>query len=121
MAWQIKDEWIDMAQSRHYVIYHNPDILVEMKPGVKAPLEHHLIHEFKMDSCPHCGQIKVRQNATRKKVVEGQETDEDELLPDIDFHQIKADTLQQLNEHHSKVSTYRGQHPKARLGSGPKQ
>jgi hypothetical protein len=93
MAWRIHDEFIDLPQGRHVVVFHNPD----------TGAEHQLIHQFHLDVCPHCGHPNV--------------TEEGEP---IDFHQIKADTLEALNEHHQKSMAYREKHPHVRLGSEPK-
>jgi len=91
MAWKIKDEWLDLAQAQHYVVFHNPDI----------GAEHHLIHSFKLDACPTCGQPK------------------DSTGP-VDFEAVKASTLAALNAHHTQVMQYREKHSRVRLGSGPK-
>ncbi len=93
MSWKLKDEWIDLAQARHVAIFHNPD----------TSAEHHLIHEFKLDACPHCGVTKVNEK---------QEA--------IDFHEIKTATLKALNAHHRSLMAYRELHPNVRLASGPK-
>ena len=104
MAWMIKDEWIDLAAARHVVVFHNPDVSMEVTAGGKTkavPVEHHLYHHFKLDACPHCG-------------VPGETKDLE------DFHQTKAKVLQALNEHHQQVMAYRELHPKVRIASGPK-
>ena len=81
MAWILKDEFIDLAQARHVVIFHNPD----------TGAEHHLVNAFGLPSCPHCGHVKAAVG--------------------VDFHKVKADTLTALNEHHQQVMRYREQHP----------
>ena len=93
MAWQIKDEWIDLQQARHTVIFTNPD----------TGAEHHLIHEFNFVSCPHCGQAQpTLQNGK------------------VDFDLIIQATLAQLNAHHQKAMEYYSKHRTVRLGTGPK-
>lgn len=93
MAWLTKHEWIDLARARHVVIFHNPD----------TGQEHHLINEFALSACPHCGQSKVTDAGER-----------------IDFQRVKIDTLKALNEHHKTLMQYREKHPNIRLGNGPK-
>lgn len=85
MSWSIKDEYIELAQARHVVIYAN-----------KNGGEHHLYHHFKMDACPHCGTVK-------------------EPGEPIDFHQVKRETLEALNAHHDRVMEYRKLHPNVRV------
>lgn len=107
MAWQIKDEWIDLSRGHHYVIFHNPEVLVPPPPGVAGkhtPVEHHLIHEFKVPACPHCGHVKQ---------TEAGET--------IDFTEQKNQELAALNAHHALMMAYSGKHRGVRLGRGPKQ
>jgi hypothetical protein len=99
MAWQIKDEWIDLAQARHYVIYHNPDVLVEKELGKKVPVEHHLINMIKSDP--------VKMMAANTKI------------DHKDFKAVKANMLAALNEHHQNLMQYRAQHPNVRIGTGP--
>lgn len=103
MAWAIKDEWIDLAQARHVVVFHNPDVLVAQPNGKMAPAEHHLINEFKLAACPHCGQVKT-----------------DAKNEPVDFHKTKADTLTALNAHHKQLMAYTGQHRGVRMGTGPR-
>jgi len=91
MAWLIKDEWLDLAQARHVVIFHNPD--------TKA--EHHLIHHFNLKACPTCGQAN-------------------EQPAPVDFEKLKADTLASLKAHHQTVMQYRNKFSHVRLGNGPK-
>lgn len=93
MSWRIKDEFISLAQARHVVIFHNPD--------TKA--EHHLIHEFNVKACPHCGTPHHDANG--------------ELL---DFEKLKAETLAALTAHHAKVMQYRAKHKHVRIGDAPK-
>ena len=101
--WQVKDEWIDLAQARHVVVFHNPDVLVPgAQPGKLVPVEHHLINEFKLTACPHCGQVKT--------------TDTGEP---VDFVQVKADTLAALNAHHKTLMDYREKHPGATIRTAP--
>ena len=94
MSWKLHDEFIDPEQGRHVVIYKNSD----------TGAEHHLINLLHLDSCPHCG----RPN-------------EADASEPVDFHKVKTDTLQSLQEHHRKVAAYREQHPQARLGKAPKK
>jgi hypothetical protein len=101
MAWKTKDEWIDLAQARHYVIYHNPDILVEKEPGKKVPVEHHLINVIKSDL------VKIAAASAKND--------------SKDFKAVKANMLAALNEHHQNLMQYRAQHPNVRIGTGPKQ
>ena len=120
MAWQIKDEWLDLAQARHVVIYHNPDVTIEIedantKRKKQVPVEHHLIHHFAADACPHCGHVKERKPQMMAKPGGGEVE-----APGIDFHQVKADTLDALNNHHQKLMQYRAKHPNVPLRSGPK-
>ena len=91
MSWQIKDEWIHLEQSRHVVVFHNRD----------TGTEHHLVHEFGLDACPHCGHTTPKD------------------IPD--FAQIKTDELKKLNDHHRKVAAYLEKHVNVRRGDGPKQ
>jgi len=93
MTWQIKDEFIDLCRARHTVIFHNPD----------TGAEHHLVHEFKLASCPHCGTLK----ANAAGIV-------------IDMETKKAETLTALHAHHNEVMQYREKHPRVRIGSAPK-
>lgn len=93
MAWQIKDEFIDLAKARHVVIFHNPD----------TGSEHHLVHHFNLAACPHCGVPKVGSDKNP-----------------IDFHQKKAETLAALHAHHQTLLRYRELHPRVRLGTEPK-
>jgi hypothetical protein len=104
MAWKIKDEWIDLAQGHHRVVFHNPDVLVpHPETGAQVPVEHHLVHHFKLKSCPTCGH--ARHNAEEEP---------------IDFHQTKADVHRALHEHHNQIMRYRELHPNVRIGHGPK-
>lgn len=93
MAWKIKDEFIDLGRARHVVIYHNPD----------TGGEHHLIHDFRMPSCPHCGTPKLTADKQP-----------------IDFQKQKDEMLQALNDHHRSLMQYREKHSSVRLGSTPK-
>lgn len=103
MAWEIKDEWIDLAQAHHTVVFHNPDVLVDYGNGKPEPVQHHLKHEFKLNACSHCGHPKV-----------------DEDGEPVDFHQVKADVHESLKAHHSQMMQHREKHPRVRIGSGPK-
>lgn len=119
MTWAIKDEWIDLAQAKHVVIYHNPDVLISAQAGAKpVPVEHHLIHDFASPACPHCGHIKERadligtdESGGKAKVVEA----------GTDFNKIKKETLDALNGHHRNLMDYKAKHPQVRLASGPKK
>lgn len=82
MAWKEHDEFMDLPQSRHVVIYRNSD----------TGAEHQLIHQFGVDACHHCGHVKAKDGES------------------IDFHQHKADTLTALNDHHKKVMQYVSKH-----------
>ena len=93
MSWKIHDEWLDLAASRHVVIFRNSD----------TGAEHHLIHEFKLSACPHCG----RPSSTEETAL-------------ADFRKMRDDTLFALQAHHRKVMRYQEQHKNARLGNGPK-
>ena len=103
MAWQIKDEFIDLAQAKHTVIYHNPDVLVDYGRGKLEPQEHHLIHDFSLNACPHCGALHP-----------------DAQAKPVDFEKKKSDTLAALEAHHRLVRQKLELHPRARLGSAPK-
>lgn len=104
MAWKIKDEWIDLAQGRHTVQYHNPDVLVpHPETGAPVPVEHHLHHEFKLKACPHCGHANVDKQG----------------IP-VDFAKRKTDVHEALHAHHSHMMQYREKHPQVRMGTGPK-
>lgn len=91
MAWTIHDEFIDLARSRHTVVFRNSD----------TGAMHHLIHEFQLNACPHCG------------VPTGQ-------APGVDFAQVKAQTHAALEAHHKSVMAYKEQHRLVRLGNAPK-
>ena len=110
MAWKIKDEWIDLAQGKHVVIFHNTDI----------GAEHHLIHEFKLAACPHCGEVKPTKEPAPRLVWDGEPMMAAHHKP-RDFAAIKQSTHDQLNAHHQQLMTYRAQHPHARIGSGTKK
>lgn len=84
MTWKIKDEFIDVAQGRHVVIFHNPD----------TGAEHHLINLFGLDACPTCGHTMATFHGHS-----------------ADFHKLKADKLNELNDHHKKVAAYLEKHP----------
>lgn len=109
MAWEVKDEWIDLAAAKHVVIFHNKDVLVpgqatgqRIQPPM-VPLKHYLIHEFKHAACLHCGGA----SAGEQKIA-------------TDFAQLKRDTHDALKAHHAEVMAYREKHPAVRLDSGPK-
>jgi hypothetical protein len=91
MGWAVQDEFIDLAKSRHVVVYRNSDTLAV----------HHLINEFRLNACPHCG------------VPTGQ-------APSVDFAQVKSQTLAALEVHHRSVMAYKEKNPRVRLGSAPK-
>lgn len=93
MAYRQEDEWIDLAQGKHVVVYRNAD----------TGHEHHYINLFGVDACPTCGHGMMTQEGHA-----------------LDFHQMKIDKLVELNDHHKKVSAYREKHPHVRLGTGPK-
>lgn len=110
MAWNIKDEWIDLGAARHVAVFHNPDVLVHAPnqqhrgSGLNAvPVEHHLIHEFKLKACPHCGHAK-----------------QDEQGIPTDFALTKQEVQAALSGHHRLMQQYKEKHPNVRLGSGPK-
>ncbi len=105
MAWEIKEEWIDMAKARHYVIFHNTDVLEPAYDGSGKliPKQHHLIYEFKPWMNPANGQ-----------------PNDPPMGPVEDFAKIKAETLAKLQAHHKQQMQIREQHPRVRLGSGPK-
>ena len=107
MAWELKDEWIDLAQARHVVVFHNKDIEIATQKGSSSSqsprfAEHHLIHEFKLPACSHCGQVK------------------EDAATDLDFATLKAETLEKLKQHHQLLMRYREKHPAARLHHGPR-
>jgi hypothetical protein len=102
MAWEIKDEWIDLAQGHHKVIFHNPDVLVEGWDNKPRPVEHHLTHDFRLVACPHCGNAKAAEGEP------------------LDFAKVKKQQHEALKAHHKKLMEYREKHPKVRIGSGPK-
>lgn len=116
MAWQIKDEWLDLAQAKHVVIYHNPEILVDAGGPKPVPQEHHLIHQFGIEACSTCGHVKHRPKQMMAKP-EGGEVE----VPAIDFSQVKTDTLEALHNHHQTLMQYRAKHPNVPLRSGPKK
>ena len=120
MTWQIKDEWIDLAQAKHTVIFHNPEILVTMVPGEKpVPLEHHLIHDLRTPTCPHCGGFKPQRSPAPRLAWddEGPPAEPEK----IDFAALKKQRHEELNAQHKALVAYRGQHPHARIGEGPKR
>lgn len=92
MSWKIKEEYIDLAQSRHVVIFHNSD----------TKLEHHLVHHLSLGCCPACGDVKSSNEP-------------------MDFARWKADTLAALNDHHRRVMKYKELHAGVELRSKPKQ
>lgn len=102
MAWQIKDEWIDLAQGHHKVIFHNPDVQIPNADGKLVPVEHHLTHDFKLPACPHCGHVKEKP------------------AEEIDFHAYKTAMHQALHAHHRQLMEYREKHKNVRIGTGPK-
>jgi hypothetical protein len=105
MTWHIREEWIDLAASRHVVIFHNPDVLVEdyRGSGKMVPQEHHLIYEFGPWKDHATGTMKANQ-------------------PQIeDFAQHKVDTLAALQAHHQLVMQHRDAHKQVRLATGPKR
>ena len=109
MAWQIKDEFIDLAQAKHTVIYHNPDVLVDYGRGKMEPQEHHLIHDFSLNACPLCG---APQSVSVGESVGAQEP--------LDFEKKKTETLAALHAHHQLVRKKLELHPRVRLGRAPK-
>lgn len=104
MAWEIRDEWIDLAQAKHFVIYHNKDVLVPDEDGKPQPVEHHLVNQLKLNACPTCGHKKGETDGLTR-----------------DFAKDKADMHSALQAHHKQVMQYREKHPHVRLGSGPKK
>lgn len=92
MSWKEHDEWIDLVRGRHTVLYRNSD----------TGAVHHLIYDFHLPACPHCGAVKV---ATAEPV---------------DFHTVKANTLATLNAHHQRMLKHKENHSRVRTGSGPK-
>lgn len=104
MSWEIKDEWIDLALARHYVIFHNPDVLVpHAKTGKPVPLEYHLINYMKLNSCPTCGRLKAGEQAEP-----------------VDFQAVKKHLHAALNAHHNQLMQHREKHKQVRIGNGPK-
>lgn len=108
MAWEIKDEWIDLAQAHHRVIFHNPEVLVpgpvtdQRRDPPMVPVEHHLTHDFRLSSCPHCGHAKVNEGEP------------------VDFAKVKTEEHEALKAHHKQMMEYREKHPKVRIGHGTK-
>lgn len=102
MAWEIKDEWIDLAQAHHRVIFHNPEVLVPGEDNKSHPVEHHLTHDFRLSSCPHCGHAKVNEGEP------------------VDFAKVKTEEHEALKAHHKQMMEYREKHPKVRIGNGAK-
>ena len=92
MTWKIHDEFIDLPRARHVAIFRN----------AQTGGEHHIVYEFGLKKCAHCGRPHEDLNG--------------ELL---DFRKIKDDTLEALNEHHAKVTKYRERHPHVALRSTP--
>ena len=91
MSWRITDEHIDLARCRHVVIFKNHD----------TGGEHHLVYEFKLNACAHCGRPQ-------------------DQIAAVDFDKVKADTLESLNAHHNQVMEYRAKHPRVRVLAGVK-
>jgi hypothetical protein len=92
MSWRIHDEFIDLAQARHVVIFRND-----------VGAEHQLLHEFMLPSCPHCGEPKLGIVGTP-----------------LDFEKTKADTLAALNDHYRRVMNYREKHARVEVRSRPR-
>ena len=90
MSWQQHDEFVDLAQSRHVVVFKNRD----------TGEQHHLMNFFSLTKCPTCGNVQPGTPA--------------------DFDKAKADTLAALNAHHRQSLAYREQHKNVRLGTAPK-
>lgn len=103
MAWKVKDEWIDIAQGKHTVVFHNPEVQVADGAGGSMAAEHHLINHIGLDACPHCGVISPK-----------------DLVAPEEFKKIKAATLDQLNAAHHLRRQYAEKHG-VRIGSGPKK
>jgi len=103
MTWEIKDEWIDPARGVHSVVYHNREFLQPNEAGKMVPVEHHLVHHFKLKACPHCGSANVDAQG----------------IP-LDFAAKKTETHEALTAHHKAIMDYRAKHPQVRLGSEPK-
>jgi hypothetical protein len=106
MAWKIKDEWIDLARSRHYVVFHNQDVLEAAYDGSGklTPKEHHLVYEFGPWTDPATGEFK-----------------DPPMGPLLDMAKLKAETLAKLGAHHTLAMQVREKQPHVRLGSGPKK
>jgi hypothetical protein len=90
MSWTIHDEFIDLSQARHVVVFKNRD----------TGTEHHLINLFGLKACPTCGTVKASEP--------------------VDFEKLKSDTLATLNAHHRTMLQYREKHSRVRLGTEPK-
>lgn len=103
MSWSIKDEWIDLAQAHHVVVYHNPHVMIQGEDGKPAPVTHVVTHAFNIEACPTCGHTKRTQAGEH-----------------VDFAEMKGSILNDLNGHHQSVMAYRELHKHVRLGSGPK-
>lgn len=91
MSWHIHDEFIDLKQARHVVVFRNRD----------TGAEHQLIHLFGLNACPACGAVKPS-------------------VP-VDFEQHKAKILSDLNAHHKTVLQYKELHAHVRAGTEPKK
>lgn len=91
MAWKIKDQWIDLQQAQHVILFHNPD----------TGQEHALVNPFKLQACPHCGHVKESQSQPG------------------DFQKVADKELASLNDHHAQVMRYRERFPRVRIGNGP--
>jgi hypothetical protein len=102
MSWRLKDEWINLADRHHYVIFHNPDVLIDYGKGL-VPQEHHLMYSFDLAACPHCGAIHA---------IAGEP---------VDMEQVKVETLAMLNQHYRKAMAHREKHPRVAIRSDSKK
>ena len=107
MAWQIKDEWIDLAQAKHTVIFHNPDVMVNMDRGKMEPQEHSIVNDFTLPCCKTCGMPDTNSESKVQRSID-------------DFEKNKAGMLAALHTHHRQIRQKLERNPKVRLGSEPK-
>lgn len=90
MAWEIKDEHFDLAESAHRVIFVNRGIVD--RHG--NPLEHHLTILLGVESCPHCGRIQEKEAvdiaAVKKRVHEALAAHEAKMLEYPRRHNVRV-------------------------------
>lgn len=101
MAWEQREEWVDLATSKHVVVFHNRDVLVDYGRGKKEPQEHHLIYDFRPWGVAEGGAMKGADAVPER----------------LDFEQVKKDTLEALKAHHKLSMQHREKHPSAPIKS----